>query len=62
MNNACGAVAPPDTEAGYVGDTIRQRATRRGLVQIKVRSSAGAPEVADAVAAMEVTAQSTWKE
>jgi hypothetical protein len=37
MDHASGAVAPPDTEVVQVGDTILQRAKRRGLVQGTVR-------------------------
>jgi hypothetical protein len=37
MNNASGAVAAPDAEVVQVGDTIWQRAERRGLVQGAVR-------------------------
>ncbi len=37
MNHASGAVAPPDAEVVQVGDTIGQRAERRGLVQGAVR-------------------------
>src|SRR5258708_38091768 len=33
MNNASGAVAPPEAEVVQVGDAIWQRAERRGLVQ-----------------------------
>jgi hypothetical protein len=33
VNHAPGAIAPPDTEVVQVGDAIRQRAERRGLVQ-----------------------------
>jgi hypothetical protein len=37
MNHASGAVAPPDAEAVQIGDTIWQRAQRRGLVQGAMR-------------------------
>ena len=33
MDQASGAVAPPDAEVVQVGDAIRQRAEWRGLVQ-----------------------------
>ena len=37
VNHASGAVAPPDAEVLQVGDTIGQRAERRGLFQGAVR-------------------------
>jgi hypothetical protein len=37
MNDASGAVAPPDVEVVQAGDATWQRAERRGLVQDAVR-------------------------
>jgi hypothetical protein len=37
MNHASGAVAPPEAEVVRIGDIIRRRAERRGLVQGAMR-------------------------
>jgi hypothetical protein len=37
MNHASGAVLPPEAEVVQVGDAVRQRAKRRGLVQGAMR-------------------------
>jgi hypothetical protein len=38
VNDASGAIAPPEAEVVQVGDAIGQRAKQRGLVQGAVRT------------------------